>query len=241
MEQCASCKKSIWCIWVSRYLVTPFIGTLGTKSILLMAELQSNLTSVNLSILFFRGFHSNSCGGPGFWPSGTKTLHDFSHIFLSKLCVFGCTWPNCTHYQLQGVVAPGHGTPLAGFFTKPSESNKNTLSNHNLLNTKLTQKRSFALNTSLRILVAHTDDVSKGWYTVIYIYILKYYDMYHVRGLCWYSEVLHKKSSAKCGAELGGRIKPCEILGWRWLLGNVLRISTPGCAADHVVNCHSRL
>ena len=125
-------KKSIWCIWVSRYLVTPFIGAFGVPRVYcwwLNSSQTSNLTSVNLSMLFFRGFHSNSCGGPGFWPSGTRTLHDFSHIFLSKLCVFGCTWPNCTHYQLQGVVAPWTWDTTCGFF---SQSLRNPIKIHSL-------------------------------------------------------------------------------------------------------------
>lgn len=111
---------------VFRYLATSFIGTRwSTKRIPLMAELWWDLKTVNLSlsiisILFFPGFSYQFLGGPEFWPSGMRTLHDFlGHILLSKLYVFGCTWPKLhALYQLQGVVTHGHGTPLAGVFHK---------------------------------------------------------------------------------------------------------------------------
>lgn len=55
------------------------------------------------------------------------------------------------------------------------------------------------------------------WY--IYIYDIRYVSS--PRHLLTTRNALQKRNSAKSGAELGGCIKPYEILAWQWLWGNV--------------------
>lgn len=203
---------------VFRYLATSFIGTRwSTKRIPLMAELWWDLKTVNLSlsiisILFFPGFSYQFLGGPEFWPSGMRTLHDFlGHILLSKLYVFGCTWPKLhALYQLQGVVTHGHGTPLAGVFHKAFGIS--------WIQNRLKSVALFRIHPSGTYwciwCIKHKN-------ALIYIYI---YDMRYVsspRHLLTTRNALQKRNSAKSGAELGGCIKPYEILAWQWLWGNV--------------------
>lgn len=88
----------------------------------------------------------------------------------------------------------------------------------NLLNTKSTQKRSFVSNTSfwhiLMYMMYQTQKCSD-----IYIYDMRYVSS--PRHLLTTRNALQKRNSAKSGAELGGCIKPYEILAWQWLWGNV--------------------
>lgn len=196
-----------------------------------MAELWWNLTMSiyhNLSIHIHPispGFSYQFLGGPGFWPSG-RTLHDFlGHIFLSKLHVFGCTWPNFTHYQLQGVVTHGHGTPLEGFF-------------HQAFRISWIQN----WLKSVALFWIHPSGTYWCIWCIKFKNDLMLYNIY-IYMICIMSEAFvdtatcfKKKNSAKSGAELGGCIKPYEILAWQWLWGNVLTYcrSTVSCAANQV-------